>query len=315
MSKTIYVVGHKNPDTDSVASAIAYAQLKNLEGKHATPLVSGKINKGTQLALKNFGVRSPKHSHVADFSGAKVILVDHNEEGQWAPGILKEKVTEVIDHHRVGEDFSTDRPIYVRVEPVGSTSTIICKMYKEAEKIPEIHVAGLLLSAILTDTVMFNSPSTTEEDKQMAKWLNGFVKIDMKKHAEDIFVAKSDITGLSTLDLIKKDFKEFHFNGEVKFGITMFETMNLSEILAKKEELIEKMKSFKKKEKLSHLIFVIVDIKGKAGYILSASSKEEELISKVFSRKSQDRVIKIPGIISRKSQIVPVLEEHFSDNS
>lgn len=307
----IYVVGHKNPDTDSVASAIAYAQLLQSKGKNAHPLVSGKLNKGTELALKRFKVRSPKHTHKADFDDAGVILVDHNEEGQWPDGVTKEKILRVVDHHRVGEDFSTDHPIFVRIEPVGATSTIISRMYRESNKKPEIHVSGLLLSAIITDTLMFRSPTTTDYDREMAKWLNEYAKIDMKEHAEEIFAAKSDITGQSMINLIKKDFKEFHFNHEVKMGISVFETLLPEQLLEKKEQLLSKMKEYKRLHHLTHMVFVITDIRKMTAHILCASSKEEEIFERVFGGKEKDGFIVLAGVVSRKKQLVPALEEFF----
>lgn len=310
--KKVYVVGHKNPDTDSVASAIAYAELKNIEGIDARPLVSGDINKGTALALKTFGVRCPRHSHKADYNDAAVVLVDHNEEGQWPSGVEKKKVIEVVDHHRVGENFSTDHPIFVRVEPVGATSTIISKMYYEKGKKPEIHVAGLLLSAILTDTLMLRSPSTTEDDRKMVKWLNARVKVNMKAHAEEIFAAKSDTTGLSILDIVKKDFKEFHFNHETRVGISMFETINPKELLLRAESINNTLTSFKKRQKLNEMIFVIVNIKKMTSLVLCESKSEEKIIKNVFGKNSVNGLVDLPGIVSRKTQLVPALEKYFT---
>lgn len=306
----IYVVGHTNPDTDSVASAIAYSALLS---EKAHPLVAGKLNKGTSLALKKFGVRCPRHAHAADFNGAGVILVDHNEEGQWPKGVAKENIIKVIDHHRVGEDFSTVKPISIRIEPVGATSTIVSKIYREKGKIPEIHVAGLLLSAILTDTLMFHSPTTTEDDKESAKWLNKYVKIDMKEHAKEIFEAKSDITNLSLNDLIKKDFKEYHFNHLVKMGISMLETLNPEEITVKRDEILSKMKQFKKRERLTHLIFVIVDIRRMKAYILPLGKKEKEVVKRAFGAKEKNGFFTLTGVVSRKKQLVPKLEEFFME--
>lgn len=310
--KKIYVIGHKNPDTDSVASAIAYAQLLTAKGQNARPLVPGKINKGTALALRIFGVKCPKHSHIVDFTDSGVVLVDHNEEGQWPSGVKKDKVIEVIDHHRVGEDFSTDHPIHIRIEPVGATSTIISKIYHDLDKKPEIHVAGLLLSAIITDTLMLKSPSTTREDRKMAQWLNRIVKINMKEHASEIFTANSDLTGLTIVDLIKKDFKEYHFNHETRMGIAMFETISPGELLEKREEIKEKMKQFKKKQKLDLLIFVIVDISRMLSFVIATSSREEETIEKIFKQKKDYGTFKLPGVVSRKTQLVPVFEKYFA---
>jgi manganese-dependent inorganic pyrophosphatase len=188
-------------------------------------------------------------------------------------------------------------------------------MYREEGKKPEIHLAGLLLSAILTDTLMLKSPSTTKDDKEIARWLNKEAKIDMGKHFEEIFAAKSDISGLSISDLIKKDFKEYHFNHNVRMGIAMFETIAPEQLLAKREAILAQMNKFKKAEKLSQMIFVIVDINKMASYVIPSSQTEEETIKKIFKVKKVSETLRLPGIVSRKTQIVPVLEEHFSKQS
>lgn len=309
----LFVIGHKNPDTDSVASAIAYAQLKTHLGQKATPLIANKINKGTELALETFGVECPEIAHLFDLSEYSVILVDHNEEGQWARGVEVDNVVEVIDHHRVGEDFSTEKPIFIRVEPVGATSTIVSKMYQENEKKPEIHIAGLLLSAILTDTLALKSPTCTDEDAEMANWLNKRVKIDMEVHASEIFAAKSDISNLSATKIIARDYKEFHFNHKAKVGISMLETIAPEQALARKGEFLNALQKFKKEEKLDFALLVIADIVNIKGYALAAGEKEEKIIAEVFNAKTKDGIAELLGVVSRKMQVVPPLEEWFSD--
>ncbi len=311
MDKELFVIGHRNPDTDSVAAAIAYADLKGKNGIQATPLVADEINKGTALALKKFDVAKPKMAHLVDFPEAGVILVDHNEAGQWAEGLVKEHVCELIDHHRFG-DFSSAKPIFVRVEPVGSTSTIIAEMFQEYGHVPERHIAGMMLSAILTDTLMFRSPTTTELDKAMAEWLNEIVEIDMIEHAKEIFKAKSDISGMAISDVIDKDFKEFHFNKRVKVGIAMFETVDAENPLKRTNEFKQEMIKIKKKENFNYLLFVIVDILKEEAYFVICGDKEQELVEDVFGGKLEGNIIKRPGLVSRKKQVVPPLEEHFA---
>lgn len=309
--KQLFVVGHKNPDTDSVASAIAYAQLKTDLGQKATPFIASEINRGTKLALEIFGVKCPGKAHLFDFPEYSVVLVDHNESGQWAEGVEAENVVEVIDHHRVGKDFSTEKPIFIRTEPVGATSTIIAKMYQENGLEPEIHVAGLLLSAILTDTLMLKSPTCTDEDEDMANWLNKRVKIDMEEHAKKIFAAKSDISGLSAKEIITRDYKEFHFNHQAKVGISMLETVLAEQALQRKEEFVGELKKLKKEEKLDFALFVISDIVNIKGYALVPGEEESNVIEKLFKSQEKDGIIELPGVVSRKKQVVPPLEEYF----
>jgi len=309
----IYVIGHKNPDTDSVASAIGYAELLKRRGKDAVPLVCGEINKGTKLALTKFDIATPEQAHMIDFPDASVVLVDHNEEGQWADGLVKEHVTELIDHHRFG-DFSSAKPIYVRTQPVGATASIITNIYKECEQEPTKGVAGLLLSAILTDTLMFNSPTATEYDKRAAEWLNEIAKIDMAAHAAEVFAAKSDISDMSLREVINKDFKEFHFNERARVGIAMFESVDPSGPLAKKREFITELKRIKKENKLDFIIFAIVDIVNQVAHFVIPTAEDAALLDHVFCGEMQDDVMSIPSLLSRKKQIVPPLEEHFANH-
>jgi manganese-dependent inorganic pyrophosphatase len=310
---SLYVIGHKNPDTDSVASAIGYAELLKRRGKDAVPLVCGEINKGTVLALKKFELKAPEQAHMIDFPEASVVLVDHNEEGQWADNLIKEHVVELIDHHRFG-DFSSAKPIYVRTQPVGATSSIVSKMYQECGEVPSKQIAGLLLSAILTDTLMFNSPTTTDFDKEMANWLNNIARINMAMHARAVFTAKSDITGMSLADVINKDFKEFHFNSRAKVGIAMFETVDAAGPLDRKNEFIKELRKLKSSKKLDFVLFAVVDIANQISHFIIPTARDAALLDHVFGGEMRDDVMAIDGLVSRKKQIVPPLEEYFANH-
>jgi len=310
---SLYVIGHKNPDTDSVAAAIGYAELLVKRGKDAVPLVAGEINKGTALALKKFGVPNPELAHMIDFPEASVILVDHNEQGQWADNVVKEHVVELIDHHRFG-DFSSAQPIYVRTQPVGATSSIITKMYQECDQKPSVGTAGMLLSAILTDTLLFKSPTATDFDKKMADWLNEIVDLDMVEHAQAVFAAKSDISDMPLQKVINKDFKEYHFNSHAKVGIAMFETVDASGPLARKDEFIKELKRIKKAQKLDFMLFAIVDIIEQVAHFIISSGEDAALLDHVFCGEMKDDIMSVPGLVSRKKQIVPPLEEHFANH-
>lgn len=311
---SFYVIGHKNPDTDSVASAIAYAEFLKLRGYEAKPLIAGNINKGTALALKKFGLKVPEQAHLIDFPEASVVLVDHNESGQWADNLVKEHVVELIDHHRFG-DFSSARPIRVRTYPVGSTATIVTKIFQEHDMEPDHSIAGILLSAVLTDTLMFKSPTTTEQDKKVASWLNELVGIDMVAHAQEVFAAKSDIGDMSLRDVIEKDFKEFRFNSNTKVGIAVFETVDAIGPLARKAEFVAELVRLKAEMGLNYLLFTIIDIVKQESNFIVISGEEQELLEHVFGGKAKDGIMTAPGLISRKKQIVPPLEEHFADHN
>lgn len=309
--KRCYVVGHKNPDTDSVASAIAYADLKKKEGYEAIAAIAGEANKGTKLVLEKFGVGMPEKIDFNEMPEVPVILVDHNESGQRAEGIIKENVLEVIDHHRFA-DFSSAQPIYIRVQPWGSTSSIITRMYQECNHIPERHIAGILLSAILTDTLMFKSPTTTPKDKEMAEWLNEIVGIDMMEHANEIFKAKSDISDMPIIDVIKKDYKEFNFNDHIKTAVAVFETVDAEGPLGRKDEFKEELEKLKSEKGYDHLLFAVVDIIKQVATFIPSDDRDAKLLKHVFGFDEKEGIVEVPGVVSRKKQIIPPLEEHFA---
>ena len=194
-----YICGHKNPDTDSIVSAIVMEDYFKKLGEKAKAIRVGKINRETEFVLKQNKIKSPVL--IKKLSGKEVFLVDHNELEQAGDGIDKAKIIGVLDHHRIGGGISTDGPIYFRVEPVGCTSTLIFKLFQEKEILLNKKQAFLLLCAILSDTLKFNSPTTTKEDIKIAKKLSEICKQNINNLAEKMFKAKSDISGIDIKDL------------------------------------------------------------------------------------------------------------------
>lgn len=216
-----YVVGHKNPDTDSVVSAIALAELDKKLGKDFEAAIAGEVNKETKYVLDKFGFQVPK---IILGEEKKVFLVDHNEPSQASDSVKTEEIVGIIDHHKLG-GLSTSIPISIRVKPVGSTSTIMTQVYKEKGVEISSDIAGILLAGIISDTWKFTSPTSTEEDQKQADFLNKIAKIDMTKLAEEMFAAKSDLTGIDTEKLINADYKEYDIKGK-KVGVGVFETLD-----------------------------------------------------------------------------------------
>ena len=177
---SILVFGHKNPDTDTICSAIAYAELKNKLGKDVKAARLGEINEETKYALNYFKVEKPEL--VENVAGKEIILVDHNERTQTAEGFEEAKVLELIDHHRIS-NFNVDEPLYARLEPVGCTATIILKLFKENNLVPSKETAGLMLSAIISDTLLFKSPTCTECDVKAGKELELHLEINLKQNS------------------------------------------------------------------------------------------------------------------------------------
>ncbi len=304
----IHIFGHKVPDTDSICAAIAYSYLKSELGQEAEAYRLGELNKETKLVLERFNMDVPP---LLDSAADKdVILVDHNEFEQSADDIEKANILEVVDHHKV--KFSWDRPIYMLVMPVGSTSTIIAsKFFWKDVRIPQ-EIAGILLSAILSDTVIFKSPTTTEKDREMAEKLAELAGIDdMVSWGMEMFRAKSAIAEKSAKELVYNDYKVYDFNGK-KVLIDQIEVVDDREALERKEELLEEMKKVKEQEGFFGVLVLITDIM-KEGSTMLVVADDLEPFEKAFNVKLEDNQAWLAGVMSRKKQVVPPLEKIFSN--
>lgn len=303
----IYIVGHKNPDTDSICAPIAYAEYLKKKGKKAIAVRTGEINPETKFVLNYFRIKAPKF--LKDVTGKKVILLDHNEKAQSPGNIERAKILEVIDHHKI--NFEIPEPIYFLIEPVGSTSTLIAKKFFADKKVKmSKKIAGLLLSAILSDTVVFRSPTTTKEDVETAKKLAKIAKIkSLENFGIEIKKKKATLKGLSAKEILKSDFKIFDFSGK-KVGIGQVEICDSKEVKERKNELIRNFRKILKKEKFNLLILMATDII-KIGTEILAVGKTEYL-EKAFGKKVKDNSLYLKGVLSRKKEIVPPLMKAFS---
>ncbi|MDD4931274.1 MAG: manganese-dependent inorganic pyrophosphatase [Candidatus Colwellbacteria bacterium] len=295
----IYVVGHKSPDTDSVASAIVYAGIKGYKAA-----VAGELNPETVFVLSKFGVKTPEI--FANAEGKKVILVDHNETSQMADD--KSEVVGVVDHHKLS--MSVSKPISVRVEPVGATATIVAGMYMDEVKANPAW-AGLLLSAILSDTVIFKSPTTTEEDRVMAVTLADVCGIkDPVAYGIEMKKVNASIVGKDIRSVIGADFKDFEMGGK-KVGIGAVEVVDMSEVAARKGEILSRLTELKG-DGYEMVIFAATDIINEGSELFFAGDKA--LIEKAFGVQIGDSAsVYIKGLMSRKKQIVPPLEEAYKN--
>ncbi len=301
----IYVIGHKNPDTDSICSAIAYARLKNKlgEGEFA-PARCGAINPETKFVLEKFGVEAPEVLENA--SGRELILVDHNEFSQAVDGIENAKIVEVVDHHKV--NFNYSEPIYFLVKPLGSTATIIAEKYFEAGIEPEKEIAGILLGAILSDTVVFKSPTTTEKDKEIAKKLAEIAGIDdIEKFGIEVKKAKSNLEGMSEEEIIKGDFKEFTF-GDKKVGIGQVEIVDYDQVKGREDEIISEMEKMTG-EGYDLVMLMVTNIMDESSLLLVAGNIVK--VEEAFGKKVENDRVLLPGVMSRKKQVVPKIEEAY----
>ena len=300
----IYIVGHKNPDTDSIVSCLVWQNYKRKIGlKNVLAVRIGELNRETEFVLRFFGVKNLKEIKKVNKKDS-IILLDHNLYQQAVEGAKEAEIIEVLDHHYLG-DFQTEKPIYYRSEPVGSTSTIIAEIFKERKFKPNRKEAGLLLAGIISDTLNFTSPTTTEIDKKIAKWLNKFAKLNIKKLAEKMFSAKSDISGLSFKEIVSKDYKEFNFKNK-KLAIAVWETVKTDSFFGKEKEIFSALKKLKEKNHLDLIFFALVDILKKNAYLYCLTEKEKEIAKKAFLGKEiKNNIFFLEGIVSRKKQMVP----------
>jgi manganese-dependent inorganic pyrophosphatase len=299
----IYIIGHKSPDTDSICSAIAFAYfLKEKSGLETISARAGNINSETKFVLEKFGFPEPELLENSDEK--QLILIDHNEKEQMVEG--SPKIIEVIDHHKI--NFSYSEPINFLSKAVGSTATIIAeKFFSESIEIPN-NIAGILLSSILSDTVIFKSPTTTEKDKEMAQKLNQKLNLDLEEFGKEIKKSGMDLDKPAK-ELILKDFKEFIF-GDKKFGIGQIEIVGITAFLEqRKTEINSVMEKVRQEKGYDCLIFAITDIL-KEGSEFFTDGQEQE-IEKIFNIKLKDKSAWINGMMSRKKQITPPIEQHF----
>ena len=235
-----------------------------------------------------------------------MILVDHNEKKQSIDGIDELDIIEIIDHHKL--KIKTDKPISVLFKPVGSTCTIIAEKYLNSNIELSKSMAGILLSGIISDTLFFRSPTTTDLDKKIAGQLSTLAEVEhLEQFSLEIFNAKSDVGDMSTKDLITLDYKTFDFK-DGTYGIGVMETTNVNYGLKKKEDMLLTLKEMKESENLSGIFFTIIDILNEESYTFTSGDTEDALFTKLFSATEKNGALYVDKLVSRKKQIVPVFE-------
>ncbi len=299
----LLVFGHKSPDTDSIASSIAMAFLQTKLGKTAVPYRLGNISKETQFALDYFKVGAPDLLEKLDES-SDVILVDHNEPAQSADGIEKSNVKMVVDHHRIS-GFNTADPLYYYAEPVGCTSTILYKLFKaHSIEIPS-YIAGLMVSAIISDTLLFKSPTCTTLDKVTAENLAKIAGIDLEKYGLALLKAGTDLSGFTAEELVNLDAKQVTLQDKVKAKISQVNTADIDEVMVRKAEIEAALIKEKDSLGLDLVFFLITDIINSNSQVITFGNNE--LVEKSYSVKVENNTAFLPGVVSRKKQVIPVL--------
>ena len=304
----ILIFGHKNPDTDTICSSIVYNNLKRIQGMDSEAVRLGEINDETKYALEYFNVTLPRLvEEVAE--GQNVILVDHNEFQQSANGIEKAVIREVIDHHRIA-NFETAAPLYYRAEPLGCTATILKKIYEEQNVNIDKQMAGLMLSAIISDSLLFKSPTCTLQDKVAAEELAKIADVNLEEYGLAMLKAGASTTDKTAETLISLDAKEFVLGAD-KLVVAQINTVDANEVADRKEELEAAINAELSSKGLAAYVFVITNILTSDSEVLVLGEKQDK-VAAAFGKTLENDFMTLEGVVSRKKQVVPQITEEFS---
>lgn len=309
MSKYL-VFGHKNPDTDTIASAIAMAYFLEKTGYEAEPVALGNPNEETLFALNYFNVEQPRIIETAANETDRVALVDHNEPQQSVADIDQVQVDYVVDHHRIA-GFETAHPLYYRAEPIGCTATVLLKMFKEHDLDIPNAIAGLMLSAIISDTLLFKSPTCTSQDERAAHELAKLAQVDLDVYGLELLKAGTDLSSKTIDQLLNLDAKTFEMNG-VNVRLAQVNTIGFDEMKSKKDELIQAMTQAIVEEGYGLFGLIITDVLDNDS-IAFFQGQYLDRAEHAFKQTIVDSELSLPGVVSRKKQVVPQLTESFDE--
>lgn len=302
----ILIFGHKSPDTDSICSSLVMADLQKKLGKeNVIACRLGEINEETKYALKHIGVDEPKYIEEIE-QGQPVILVDHNEFSQSVKGIENAKIVAVVDHHRIN-NFETSEPLFYYAQPVGCTSTLLFELYKSNNLEIEPQIAGLMLSAIISDTLLLKSPTTTEKDKKVVTELAKIANIDIEKYGLEMLKAGTDLDRYTEEELIHLDAKKIE-KEDIKYVIAQVNTVSIPDVLKRKERIEQEINKEILAKGLSLFVFVITDIINSNSEAIVLGDRTDA-ISNTYEIKNNIAIM--PGVVSRKKQILPLVEKNM----
>ena len=302
----IIVFGHKSPDTDSICSSLVMADLQTkIRGEEVISCRLGELNEETKYALNHFDIEAPKYIENVE-EGQKVILVDHNEFSQSVNGIENAKIDTVVDHHRIN-NFETSEPLFYYAQPVGCTATLLFELYKLNNVEIEPKIAGLMLSAIISDTLLLKSPTTTEKDKKALAELAKIADIDVEKYGLDMLKAGTNLDKYTEEELIHLDAKKIE-KEDIKYVIAQVNTVSIPDVLKRKEKIEQEINKEILAKGLSLFVFVITDIVNSNSEAIVLGDRTDA-ISKTYEIK--DNIAVMPGVVSRKKQVLPLVEKNM----
>lgn len=304
----VKVFGHISPDTDATTAAIVYAWYLNEHTAHdATPYVLGELNSETSFVLQRFIFDVPELLPELT-AGESVVVVDTNNPQELPGNINEMNIVALIDHHKLVGGLTTETPTDIVIKPVACTATIMHDHFvANGIMLPE-NIAGLMLSAILSDTLGFRSPTTTPHDKDVAENLAATLNIEIASYADAMFAAKSDISSFSDSGLIKLDSKKYEV-GDKNFRVSVIETTNTDTVLARKAGIVEAIKTCVNEENdIDDVLFFVVDIFKEHATVFTYNELTTQVIASSFGVTVANDTEVLPGILSRKKQILPALK-------
>ncbi len=302
----ISVFGHMAPDTDATGSAIVWSwYLNEVKGQAAAPKLLGTPNTEAAFVLKRWGFDQPEI--IADVAeGDDVVIVDTNNPAELPPSINDANIIEIIDHHMLVGGIKTKAPINITVRPLACTATIMADlMGDDLAKAPEA-IKGVMLSCILSDTLEFRSPTTTDTDVAWAKALADELGVDIPEYAAEMFAAKSDVSEFSDAELLRMDSKMYEVGGK-NFRVSVLETTSPAIVLDRKDSLITSMKAVEAEDSVDQVLLFVVDILNEQSTLLVANDLVKTVAEKSFGVTVSGDTVVLPGVVSRKKQIIPQL--------
>ena len=301
----VKIFGHKNPDTDSIMSSLILEGLEKTLGVYNVKAYRlGNVNKETKYALNYFGVKEPELLEKVE-EGTSVMLVDHNEFAQSVDGIENANILRVVDHHNIAESFKTAGPIFYLGMPVGCTATILREMFKVSGIQMDKITAGLMLSAIISDTLLFKSPTCTKKDIEVANELAELAEVELNTYGLAMLKAGTDLSDFSPEELINIDSKTYSTNG-VKYQVAQVNTACIEDVFTNKEQIENAMKKFMQDNTIDLFVFMITDIIENNTQVIVLG--KQEIAEKAFNIKLENNTAFLKGVVSRKKQVVPNID-------
>ena len=305
MDDKVLVFGPKNPDTDTICSSIIATKLAKHLGYDAEAVRLGKINKETEYVFNYLGIEPQREISKVD-EGQKIILVDHNEEAQSVEGREKAEVIAVIDHHRIA-DFTTTMPLYYIAKPYGCTATVLFELYQQHNLEIDKEIGTLMLSAIISDTLLLKSPTTTEDDISAVEALSKIAEVDVEEYGLEMLKAGTDLSSFTIDEILQLDAKQIDFK-DVRSIINQVNTASIDDVMEMKDELEEGISKIIDSENLDLFILLITDIVNSNSQVI-ALGKSAKLIEKAYGVELIDNTALLEGVVSRKKQVVPIMTE------